>query len=68
LKIRPSEILVIGDSSRDIEAAINVGAYSIALDTKKPNFFGGEFIQKADVIIDLHEIPSRLIEIIEKLL
>ncbi|MFX1278135.1 MAG: HAD family hydrolase [Promethearchaeota archaeon] len=68
LRIDPSETLVIGDSSRDIEAAINVGAYSIALDTKKPNFFGGEFIKKADVIIELNEIPSKLIEIIEKLL
>ncbi|MFX0028786.1 MAG: HAD family hydrolase [Promethearchaeota archaeon] len=68
LKIAPNEVIVIGDSSRDIEAAINVGAYSIALDTKKPNFFGGEFIKKADVIIELNEIPSKLIEIIEKLL
>jgi len=67
-KIKPSETLVIGDSSRDIEAAINVGAYSIALDTKKPNFFGGEFINKADVIIELNEIPSKIIEVIEKLL
>lgn len=68
LKIKPSEALVIGDSSRDIEAAINVGAYSVALDTKKPNFFGGEFIKKADIIIELNEIPSKIIEIIEKLL
>ena len=52
----------------DIEAAINVGAYSVALDTKKPNFFEGEFIKKADVIIELNEIPSKIIEVIEKLL
>ena len=68
LKIKPSEALVIGDSSRDIEAAIKVGAYSIALDTKKPNFFREEFIKKADVIVELNEIPSKIIEIIEKLL
>ncbi|MBY8991676.1 MAG: HAD family hydrolase [Candidatus Lokiarchaeota archaeon] len=68
LKVTPGEVLVIGDSSRDIEAAINVGAYSIALDTKKPNFFGGEFINKADVIIEHNEIPSKIIEAIEKLL
>ncbi|MFX1345560.1 MAG: HAD family hydrolase [Promethearchaeota archaeon] len=68
LNINPSEVLVIGDSSRDIEAAINVGAYSIALNTKNPDFFGGEFINKADKIIDLNEIPSKLIEAIEKLL
>ncbi|MBA7546770.1 Phosphoglycolate phosphatase [subsurface metagenome] len=68
LKINPSEALVIGDSSRDIEAAINVGAYSIALNTKKPNFYTGESMKKADKIIELNEIPSKLIEAVEKLL
>jgi len=68
LKINPSEALVIGDSSRDIEAAINVGAYSIALNTKKPNFYTGESMKKADKIIELNEIPLKLIEAVEKLL
>jgi len=68
LKINPIEALVIGDSSRDIEAAINVGAYSIALNTKKPNFYTGESIKKADKIIELDEIPLKLIEAVEKLL
>ena len=68
LNINPSEALVIGDSSRDIEAAINVGAYSIALNTKNSNFFTGEFIKKADKIIELSEIPLKLIEAVEKLL
>ncbi|MFX0082188.1 MAG: HAD family hydrolase [Candidatus Hodarchaeota archaeon] len=68
LKINPHEALVIGDSSRDIEAAINVGAYCIALNTKNPSFFKGESIEKADKIIELNEIPTKLIEAIEKLL
>ena len=51
-----------------IEAAINVGAYSIALNTKNSNFFTGEFIKKADKIIELSEIPLKLIEAVEKLL
>ena len=68
MKIKPSEALVIGDSSRDIEAAINVGAYSIALNTKNTRFFRGESIKQADTIIELNEIPSKLIEVVEKLL
>jgi len=34
LNVKPDELLVIGDNIRDIEAAINIGAYSIALNTK----------------------------------
>ncbi|MFX1314949.1 MAG: HAD family hydrolase [Promethearchaeota archaeon] len=68
LAINPNEVLVIGDTSRDIEAAINVGAYSIALNTKIPNFFKQEYLKKANKIIELDEIPLKLIEIIEELL
>jgi HAD superfamily hydrolase (TIGR01549 family) len=68
LKIKPHEALVIGDSSRDIEAAVNVGAYSIALNTKNSNFYRGESIQKANDLIELNDIPSKLIEAVEKLL
>ena len=68
LKIKPTEALVIGDSSRDIEAAINVGAYSIALNTKNTSFLRGESIKQANTIIELNEIPLKLIEVVEKLL
>ncbi len=68
LNIKPNEILVIGDTNRDIEAAINVGAHSIALNTKIANLFKQEAFKKAKEIIELEEIPSKLISAIEKLL
>jgi len=68
LNVEPDEIVVIGDSDRDIEAAINVGAHSIALNTKRSNFHKQETFEKADKIIELNEIPSKLINAIEELL
>jgi phosphoglycolate phosphatase len=65
LKVKPDEILVIGDNVRDIEAAINVGAYSIATHTRLARV---ETLQKADKIIEEDEIPSKLIQEIGKLL
>ncbi len=65
LKVKPDEILVIGDNVRDIEAAINVGAYSIGTHTRLARV---ETLQKADKIIEEDEIPSKLIQEIEKLL
>lgn len=65
LKVRPDEILVIGDNIRDIEAAINVGTFSIAVLTKLANV---ESLQKANKIVKENEIPLKLIEEIEKLL
>jgi len=65
LNVEPNEILVIGDNIRDIEAAINVDAHSIALITK---FVRTKTLQKADKIINENEIPKKLIEQIEKLL
>jgi len=68
LNVKPNEILVIGDTNRDIEAAINVGAHSIALNTKMATLSKQETFKKAEVIIELEEIPTKLINIIEKLL
>ncbi len=65
LEVIPNEIVVIGDTSRDIEGAINVGAYSIALFTKLTEV---EALQKADIIIEEKEIPTKLLKEIEKLL
>ena len=65
LNVKPDEILVIGDNLRDIEAAINVGAQSIATHTKLAKV---ETLQMADTIIKENEIPLKLIEEIEKLL
>ncbi len=65
LGVNPYEILVIGDNYRDIEAAINVSAYSIAVHTKLAIV---ETLNKADVIVKESEIPQKLIEEIKKLL
>ena len=65
LKVNPDEILVIGDTIRDIEAAINVGAHSIAMQTKLAKI---ETLKIANVIIKEDEIPLKLIKEIEKLL
>jgi HAD superfamily hydrolase (TIGR01549 family) len=68
LDVEPNEIVVIGDTDRDIEAAVNVGAHSIALNTKLPNFYEQGMFKKADKIIELNEIPIKLINAIEELL
>ena len=68
LNARNKEIVVIGDTDRDIESAINIGAYSIALNTKLPSFLKRGTFQKANKIIEPEEIPDLLIEVIENLL
>ncbi len=65
LKVESDEILIIGDNIRDIEAAINVGAHSIALHTKLAKV---KTLQIADKIVKENEIPLKLIEEIEKLI
>jgi len=65
LNVNSDEIIVIGDTVRDIEAAINVGAYSIGVNT---NLANAEALQKANIIIKEDEIPSKLIEVIQKLI
>jgi len=68
LDVTPSEIIVIGDSSRDIEAALNVGAKSIAIKNKLFNLSKIETFQKADKIIEENEIPLKLIELLKEML
>ncbi len=65
IDVKTDEILVIGDTIRDIEAAINVGAYSIAIQTKLAKV---ENLQRADKIIKENEIPKKFIDEIKKLL
>jgi len=65
LKVKTDEILVIGDNVRDIEAAINVGAYSIGTHTRLARV---ETLQNANKIVKEDEIPTKLIQEIEKLL
>jgi len=68
IDVKPDQIVVIGDTGRDIEAAINIGSRSIALNTKIPNYLKRELFRKADKIIEQEEIPSKLIETLEKFL
>ena len=68
IDVKPDQIVVIGDTGRDIEAAINIGSRSIALNTKIPNYLKREFFKKASKIIEPEQIPSKLIETIENFL
>lgn len=64
LIVQPSEIVVIGDHTRDIEGAINVGAHSIGMLSKLAR---KETLQIADVTIEEKDIPSKLIQVIKEL-
>jgi len=66
INVNLDEGVVIGDTGRDIEAAINIGSRSIALNTKIPNFIKRETFKKADKIIELNEIPYKLIKTLEE--
>jgi len=68
IDVKSDQIVVIGDTGRDIEAAINIGSHSIALNTKIPNYLKREFFKKANKIIEPEEIPSKLIETLEQFL
>ncbi len=68
INVKPDQIVVIGDTGRDIEAAINIGSRSIALNTKIPNYLKREFFKRANKIIEPEEIPSKLIETLENFL
>ena len=68
LNVDCDEILVVGDTSRDIEAALNAGAHSFALETRIPAYLNREMFQKAEQIIKQEEIPLQLINAIEKLI
>jgi len=68
IDVKPDQIVVIGDTGRDIEAAINIGSRSIALNTKIPNYLKRDMFRKADKIIELHEIPTELIKILDDFL
>jgi len=68
INVDPSEILVIGDTSRDIEGALNAGARSVAIHTKISRITNMEIFRKANKIINEYEIPSALIEAIKEFL
>jgi len=66
LNVEPSEILVIGDTSRDIEGALNIGARSIAIETNISKITNLKIFNQAIKIINENEIPTKLIRILEE--
>ena len=68
LNVNLDEIVVIGDTGRDIEAALKTKSRSIALNTKIPNFIKREMFKEATKIIELNEIPNELIKTLEEFL
>lgn len=68
INVQLDEIVIIGDTGRDIEAAILTKSKSIALNTKIPSFIKREAFEKADKIIQPDEIPHKLIKTLEDFL
>ena len=68
IDVNLDEIVVIGDTGRDIEAALKTKSRSIALNTKIPNFIKREMFKEATKIIELNEIPNELIKTLEEFL
>ena len=68
IHVHLDEIVVIGDTGRDIEAALLTNSRSIALNTKIPSFIKREAFKKADKIIQPDELPNELIKTLEDFL
>lgn len=68
LSVTPNQIIVIGDTDRDIEGAIRVGAHSIAICTKISKLWCKDVFNKADFIILENEISTKLMEAIQSFL
>ena len=66
LNVDVENVLIIGDTNSDIEAAINVGLHSIALNTNIPKFIKRDAFKRASKVIDVKEIPDALIQAIEE--
>ena len=71
LGVNPSEIIVIGDTYRDIKGAQNGGAFSIAIETNVLSILSSsnlEIFYGANKVIKEQENPYKLIEAIEEFL
>lgn len=68
LDIECAEIVVVGDTARDIEGAKNVGARSIAINTKISNYIKQEAFKTADFMIEEKDIPDGLIGVLKTML
>ncbi len=63
LDVSPSEILIVGDTFRDVEGAQNIGAPSIAIHTR---LFDVSTLKGANYIVEENEIPLKLIDVIDR--
>ena len=68
INVQLDEIVIIGDTGRDIEAALLTNSRSIALNTKIPSFIKREAFKKADKIIEPADLPHELIKTLEDFL
>ncbi|MFO7794814.1 MAG: HAD family hydrolase [Promethearchaeati archaeon] len=68
LDVNPEQVIVIGDTYRDIEGALKVGAKAIAIKTKTSGFENQEIFEQADIIIPQEKIAEQLIDVINRLL
>ncbi len=68
IDVNLDEIVVIGDTGRDVEAALKTKSISIALNTKIPSFIKREAFKKADKIIEPDELPHELIKTLKDFL
>ena len=68
INVQLDELVIIGDTGRDIEAAVLTNSKSIALNTKIPSFIKREAFEKAEKIIQPDELPYELIKTLEEFL
>ncbi|TXT58904.1 MAG: Phosphoglycolate phosphatase [Promethearchaeota archaeon] len=68
LEVKPIHIVVIGDTYRDIQGALQVGARSIAIRSPTSKLTNDHLFQHADFIITQKAIEEKLIPIIASLL
>ncbi|MHA1726907.1 MAG: HAD family hydrolase [Promethearchaeota archaeon] len=68
LGVSPQEVVVIGDTDRDIQGALELGAHSILILTKISQKWIKDMKNKADFMIQETELPLELIKAITSLL
>ncbi len=68
LNLTSKEILIIGDTSNDIECAKKIGANSIVINGDTPSIYKTEIMQYANFIIEQKNIPDDLIKVIKTFL
>jgi len=68
LNVEPLNTIVIGDTYRDIQGALQLGAKSIAIQTPTSKFSNISTFQKADIIIKQENISKELMNSIASFL